>query len=324
MGADVSILIPAYAAEAFIDQTLLFARGQTYPHIRILVSVDQCDDATADIVRRHAADDPRVSVVVQQERLGWVGNVNFLMDQVTTPYFFVYFHDDIILPQYVERLRDALIAAPHAAMAHCSVRYFGGAGHITAARQNIGAAERRLMQFLLAPERGAPLRGLTRTDMIGAIRLQRDLPGGWWANEVFLLQLAGAGENVAVPDVLYLHWAARPGGLTAGWRALEASAMFEGLRRIAAEALDYVMAGAGSEGERNSYAFAVYLWLNRLIADAESRTEGRLFAAPSELHPAFDVPQWPARLSAFDVEVQAWAEQRWPAVAADLAQRGAR
>ena len=45
--ADVSILIPAYAAEAFIDRTLHFARGQTFSNCRILVSVDAAGDQTA-------------------------------------------------------------------------------------------------------------------------------------------------------------------------------------------------------------------------------------------------------------------------------------
>lgn len=321
MAADVTILIPAYMAEAFIDQTLLFARGQTYADIRILVSVDQSEDATAGIVRRHAADDARVSVIEQSERLGWVGNVNFLIDQVQTPYFFVYFHDDIILPQYVERLRQALTGASDAAMSHCTVRYFGGFDRIAPACENTGASERRLMQFLVAPERGAPLRGLIRTDALGAIRLQRDLPGGWWANETFLLELAGAGENIAVPDVLYLHWASRPGGLTVGWRTLDASALFAGLRAIAGSALDYLLARAQSNETRAAFTFAAYLWLQRLIADAEMRAERRLFAAPQDINPAFDPTAWPLAMTAFGADIAAWAAERWAAAAQDIAAR---
>ena len=72
---EVSILIPAYMAEEFIDRTMLFARGQTYRNVRILVSIDVSTDATAAIVERHVAEDDRVSVVAHDERLGWAGNV---------------------------------------------------------------------------------------------------------------------------------------------------------------------------------------------------------------------------------------------------------
>ena len=70
----------------------------------------------------------RVQVVVQEERQGWAGNVNFLLDQVTTPYAFLYFHDDVIMPQYVERLVAVADARPDAASVHCTVGRYGEEG----------------------------------------------------------------------------------------------------------------------------------------------------------------------------------------------------
>jgi len=56
----VSVIIPAFNAAATIDETLRSARGQTYPHIEIIVIDDGSTDATADIVERHRRDDARV------------------------------------------------------------------------------------------------------------------------------------------------------------------------------------------------------------------------------------------------------------------------
>ena len=66
----VSAIIPAFNAAATIDETLHSARGQTYPHIEIIV-VDDCSaDATAAIVERHRSEDPRVHLERQAANRG--------------------------------------------------------------------------------------------------------------------------------------------------------------------------------------------------------------------------------------------------------------
>lgn len=58
----VSVVIPAFNAERTLDATLNSVRGQTYPNLEIMVVDDGSHDKTADIARRHAAEDPRVQV----------------------------------------------------------------------------------------------------------------------------------------------------------------------------------------------------------------------------------------------------------------------
>ena len=118
----VSVCIPAYQAESFIDRTLDCARSQTHENLQIIVSVDASDDATVDRCRSHALGDNRVTVIEQVSRLGWSQNVNAALEAVRGEYFFVYFHDDLIEPTYVERLLRALEARPDAATAHCDQR----------------------------------------------------------------------------------------------------------------------------------------------------------------------------------------------------------
>ena len=75
--ADVTICIPAWHAEPFIARTLACARAQTHKNLRILVSVDQSTDGTEAVCRSQAAEDSRIEVRVQKERLGWSRNANF-------------------------------------------------------------------------------------------------------------------------------------------------------------------------------------------------------------------------------------------------------
>lgn len=62
----VSVIIPAYNAEAFIARTLTSVLNQTYPHIEAVVVDDGSTDSTADIVRQFAAADSRLKLYQQQ------------------------------------------------------------------------------------------------------------------------------------------------------------------------------------------------------------------------------------------------------------------
>ena len=59
----VSVIVPAYKAEATIDETLQSVRSQTYPHLDVIVVNDGSTDDTRAIVSSHAAQDERIRLV---------------------------------------------------------------------------------------------------------------------------------------------------------------------------------------------------------------------------------------------------------------------
>jgi glycosyltransferase involved in cell wall biosynthesis len=66
----LDVVIPAHDEEHRIDRTLTVYRSICSSHdIRFLVALDNCRDRTAEIVRGHAAEDPRV-VLHEYQRLG--------------------------------------------------------------------------------------------------------------------------------------------------------------------------------------------------------------------------------------------------------------
>lgn len=65
MNGPVSVVIPAYNAAGTIDRTLQSVRNQTWRDLDIIVVDDGSGDATAERVRRHAAEDGRVRLFVQ-------------------------------------------------------------------------------------------------------------------------------------------------------------------------------------------------------------------------------------------------------------------
>jgi glycosyltransferase involved in cell wall biosynthesis len=314
--ASVTICIPAYQAEAFIERTLRFAAGQTLRDVRILVSVDRSTDRTEEICRAFAATDDRVTVMATtSERLGWGGNTNRLIDAVETEFFFLYFHDDIILPQYCEALVSALRDQPEAVSANCSVQAFGTTERVTPAAEYPGDVTDRLVRLWLPPTRGAPLRSMIRRARIGAdVRV----PAG--VGDAFLARLLARGPALAVRKPLYLRWLRRE-GLTGRWRPFEDH--LTGWRKAITVVFE-VLAVTAFESDRHRelvrHVLLLFVWgqiLDRFESGALERPSGATGIEPpawrsilgrfrrtgtrlpglDELHPQVGGLEWPAGVS---------------------------
>jgi glycosyltransferase involved in cell wall biosynthesis len=305
--AQVSILIPCYNCASFIDRTLNFARGQTFGDLTIRISIDVGDDNTPLIVRSHAARDARIVVHEQRSRLGWVGNVNFLLGQVDTPYFFLYFHDDVLLPQYTAYLLARLEACPQAAGAYCDMGHFGGADHVSTGPAYLGSTVERLLTLMLAPQRGSPLRALLRTERAGELRLPDMETGGFWANEPFLMSMLVAGTLAHVPEVLYLRWSNRGGGLTDGWKQLPAHDIVNGWRANIDARLNIIWRATGVAAEREALVLALYLQTFPVLRELRDERGNALFPTPASLHPQFETTGTPQLLARYGPVIEGWA-----------------
>jgi glycosyltransferase involved in cell wall biosynthesis len=115
----VSAGIPVYQGENFLDETLRALRAQDYPNLEIVVCDNASTDRTADIVREHAAEDPRVRLIVNKENIGAAPNYNKAFEVSRGEYFAWNAHDDLSSSGFfrsgVEALRndsDAVVAIP--------------------------------------------------------------------------------------------------------------------------------------------------------------------------------------------------------------------
>ena len=146
----VTVCIPAYQAEAFLAETLASVRAQTWPGLRVVISFDRDGDRTSELAHAFAADnDASVSIVEQERRLGWVGNVNAVLACARTPYAMILPHDDILAPTYVESCLHALLADSQVVAAYTDVETFGLPHDFTIIQPSlVGSTRQRVETFL--------------------------------------------------------------------------------------------------------------------------------------------------------------------------------
>lgn len=104
---DVTVLIPSFGHESFVEECIRSALGQTHRWLVVHVVDDRSSDATAEHAR--AIRDPRLSVRVNEHNLGLGNSVLAALERVTTPFVALLNSDDFFHPERVARCRQVLL-----------------------------------------------------------------------------------------------------------------------------------------------------------------------------------------------------------------------
>ena len=120
MQPQVSVIIPVYNVERLLPRCLDSVVAQTLRDIEIICVDDGSPDRSADILKRYAAQDGRIRVILQENRgQGSARNRGF---DIATGEFILYVDsDDWIDADYCEKLYAAAVEAG-ADVACCSIR----------------------------------------------------------------------------------------------------------------------------------------------------------------------------------------------------------
>lgn len=106
----VSVIIPAYNAEPFIEATLASVLSQTYTNIEVLVVDDGSRDRTAELVQAVAEQDRRVSLLRSSNK-GVAAARNLAIDNSSGEYIAPLDADDIWYPQNLHKQVDCFSRA---------------------------------------------------------------------------------------------------------------------------------------------------------------------------------------------------------------------
>jgi glycosyltransferase involved in cell wall biosynthesis len=204
----VVALVPTWRASEFIDQTLRSLAAQTWSHLEILISDDASPDDTAAKCERFATADPRFRVIRQPRNLGWVGNVNALLNAARGDYLLFAFQDDLPEPAYIEKCVAALEANPRAIIAYSDIALVNQDGSREEKRyaELDGVSDRLERGRRVAWQEGSwwiPNRGVFRSRAAAEIGgLRRHAAGEFSADWPWLLHMTLLGEGIRVPERL--------------------------------------------------------------------------------------------------------------------------
>jgi glycosyltransferase involved in cell wall biosynthesis len=114
----VSVLIPTYNYARYLAEAIESVLAQDYPNLEIILSDDASTDASAEIIRRYAARDPRIRARIHGQNLGMVANWNWCLSEARGVYVKYLFGDDrLATPQAVTQLVALLESNPRAVLA---------------------------------------------------------------------------------------------------------------------------------------------------------------------------------------------------------------
>jgi len=97
----VSVCIPAYNGEEFIEEAIRSVLGQSFGDFDLVVIDDGSMDGTVDVARGFS--DPRIRIIVNPRNLGQGENWNKALDEARGEYFKLLPQDDFLYPDCLRR-----------------------------------------------------------------------------------------------------------------------------------------------------------------------------------------------------------------------------
>ena len=111
MGTDISLIIPVYNAEPFLERCLDSAIAQTEPQLEILCINDASTDASRDILDAYASRDRRIRVIHREANGGESAARNQGLALARGEYLAFLDHDDTLEPDALRVLYEAARAS---------------------------------------------------------------------------------------------------------------------------------------------------------------------------------------------------------------------
>ena len=202
----VTIGMPVFNGERFIEEALESLLEQTFGDFEIVISDNASTDATEAICRSFVARDERVHYHRNRENIGAAPNFNRVLTYARGPYFKWMAHDDVCCPDFLLRCVEVLDRDPAVVLSYPSALDIDEDGRVMGPCDqdaDFGAdrAHERFRNVMRTSHAYTAIFGLVRVDALRHIPL-RSYPA---ADTVRLAELALHGRLHRVREELFLH-----------------------------------------------------------------------------------------------------------------------
>lgn len=117
----ISVIVPVYNVEKYIDKCIGSLLNQTYKNLEIFLVDDGSTDSSSGICDRYALSDPRIKVI-HKENGGQSDARNVALDLISGEYVLFVDSDDFVESEYIEFLY-ALLKSCDADISICSSKF---------------------------------------------------------------------------------------------------------------------------------------------------------------------------------------------------------
>lgn len=193
----VSIVVPVYGVEKYIEECITSLLAQTYPHLQIILVDDGGKDRSPEICDRYGAMDSRVQVI-HKPNGGAASARNAALDAATGAYICFVDGDDVVHPDYVRHLLSEL-EKNQADIAVCGFHNFTKKGRFPVQCKGGGlySCEEYLLHFLKEWSCSLLWNKIFRRSVIGDIRMAE---GHKVDDEFFTYLVVMNAKKVVVTD----------------------------------------------------------------------------------------------------------------------------
>jgi glycosyltransferase involved in cell wall biosynthesis len=203
----VSLGMPVYNGEAFLEEALQSLLKQTYGDFELLISDNASTDRTQAICQDYASADRRIRYHRNPVNVGFCRNQNSVITAARGEYFLLTHHDDIRAPEYLMRTLAVLEADPTVVVCYTGTRDIDEHG-VELPRRSVPLRvdspdpRVRFRDVIRLDHICEPGFGLTRRDVLAKTCLHGDYAD---SDRVLLGELALYGRFHLLPEFLFFR-----------------------------------------------------------------------------------------------------------------------
>ena len=208
MSVRVSLAMPIYNGEQYVEETIRSILAQDFTDFELIITDNASTDRTEEICRGFAARDQRIRYVRNERNLGASANYNLGLSLATGEFFKWCAHDDLISPNCIGALVNALEQDSEAVGAFPKTECIDEAGTVIpiVGRQlpdtrGLTPAQ-RFLRGVLQGGTMFEIFGLFRRDVLHKTMLHLPYYG---SDRALLAEVALLGEFVRVPTATFFN-----------------------------------------------------------------------------------------------------------------------
>ncbi len=227
----VTIGLPVYNGEAFVNRAIESLLDQTFSDFELLISDNASTDGTAEICQLYAEKDERIVYRCNEMNLGAAPNFNGLVELARGKYFKWAAHDDVCVSRFLEECVHVLDSQPEVVLSYSIAGQIDADGNPLPGLSVHHAGTRpheRMKTFLHPATSCHPVFGLTRTDILRTTPCIDSYPG---SDRVLLAELSLHGLLVEIPEELFFRRFHPDQSIQRNRTARERSVWFDSLRK---------------------------------------------------------------------------------------------